>query len=213
MSTVNPVGVAVVGCGTISTAYLRNMTSFPDLRVLFCADLDIERAKAQAAAFDVPGAGTVAEALAQPEVEIVVNLTVPAAHTVVSKAAIDAGQSVWVEKPIALDSASARDLMAAADAMRRAGSGAAPDTVLDAEAFRLPAGSSTPARSGRRRVRLALMQGPGPERWHPDPEFLFRGGAGPLFDMGPYYLTALAMAFGPATRVAAVSRRGKLRPA
>jgi predicted dehydrogenase len=207
MSAANPVGVAVVGCGTISSAYLRNMTSFPDLSVLFCADLDIERAKAQAAAFDVPGAGTVAEALAHPEVEIVVNLTVPAAHTVISKAAIDAGQSVWVEKPIALDSASARELMAAADAVG-VRIGCAPDTVLGAglQTVRrlIDSGAIGPPQTG-----LALMQGPGPERWHPDPEFLFQRGAGPLFDMGPYYLTALAMAFGPAARVAAVSRRGK----
>jgi predicted dehydrogenase len=207
MIAANPVGIAVVGCGTISSAYLRNLTAFPDLRVLFCADLDIERAKAQAAAFDVPGAGTPAEALAQPEVEIVVNLTVPAAHAVVTNAAIDAGLSVWVEKPIALDSASARELMAAADA---AGVriGCAPDTVLGAglqTARRLiDSGAIGPPQTG-----LALMQGPGPERWHPDPEFLFQRGAGPLFDMGPYYLTALAMVFGPAARVTAVSRRGK----
>ena len=112
-----------------------------------------------------------------------------------------------MEKPLALDSASARDLLAAADA---AGVriGCAPDTVLGAglqTARRLiDSGAIGPPQTG-----LALMQGPGPERWHPDPEFLFQRGAGPLFDMGPYYLTALAMVFGPATRVAALSRRGK----
>ena len=202
-----PVGVALVGCGTISTAYLRNLTSFPDLRVLFCADLDIERAKAQAAAFNVPGAGTVAEALAEPEVEIVVNLTIPAAHAEVSAAGIAAGKSIWVEKPIALESASARTLMSAADA---AGVriGCAPDTVLGAglqTARRLiDSGAIGPPQTG-----LALLQGPGPESWHPDPEFLFQRGAGPLFDMGPYYLTTLATVFGPATRVAGVSRRAK----
>ena len=202
-----PVGVAVVGCGTISTAYLRNLTSFPDLRVLFCADLDIERAKAQAAAFNVPGAGTVAEAMADPDVEIVVNLTVPAAHAAVSSAAIATGKSVWVEKPLALDSASAREMLTAASA---AGVriGCAPDTVLGAglQTVRrlIDSGAIGPPQTG-----LALLQGPGPELWHPDPEFLFQPGAGPLFDMGPYYLTALATAFGPATRVAAVSRRAK----
>lgn len=207
MSTAHPVGVAVVGCGTISTPYLRNLTSFPDLRVLFCADLDIERAKAQAAAFGVPGAGSAAEALAQPEAEIVVNLTVPAAHAAVSRAAIAAGKSVWVEKPLALDSASARELMTAADA---AGVriGCAPDTVLGG-------GMQTARRLidsgaiGSPQTGLALLQGPGPERWHPAPEFLFQRGAGPLFDMGPYYLTALGTVFGPATRVAAVSRRSQ----
>jgi predicted dehydrogenase len=203
-----PVGVAVVGCGTISTAYLKNLTSFPDLRVLFCADLDIERAKAQAAAFGVPAAGSVADALSVPDVEIVVNLTVPAAHAEVSAAAIAAGQSVWVEKPLTLDTASARDLLAAAGA---AGVriGCAPDTVLGA-------GLQTARRLidtgaiGAPQTGLALMQGPGPESWHPDPEFLFQRGAGPLFDMGPYYLTALAAVFGPATHVAALSGRSRL---
>ena len=202
-----PVGVAVVGCGTISTEYLRNLTSFPDLRVLFCADLEIARAKAQAAAFDVPGAGTAAEALAGPGVEIVVNLTVPAAHAAVSAAAVAAGKSVWVEKPLALDSASAHDLMAAA-AAAGVRIGCAPDTVLGAglqTVRRLTdSGVIGPPHTG-----LALLQGPGPERWHPNPEFLFQRGGGPLFDMGPYYLTALAMVFGPATRVAAVSRRAQ----
>jgi predicted dehydrogenase len=202
-----PVGVAVVGCGTISTSYLQNLTSFPDVRVLFCADLDIERAKAQAAAFDVPAAGSLADALAVPDVEIVVNLTVPAAHAEVSAAAIAAGKSVWVEKPLTLDTESARELLAAADA---AGVriGCAPDTVLGA-------GLQTARRLidtgtiGAPQTGLALMQGPGPESWHPDPEFLFQPGAGPLFDMGPYYLTALAAVFGPATHVAALSGRSR----
>jgi predicted dehydrogenase len=202
-----PVGVAVVGCGTISAAYLQNLTSFPDLRVLFCADLDIERAKAQAAAFDVPAAGSLADALGVPDVEIVVNLTVPAAHAEVSAAAIAAGKSVWVEKPLTLDTESARELLAAADA---AGVriGCAPDTVLGA-------GLQTARRLidtgtiGAPQTGLALMQGPGPESWHPDPEFLFQPGAGPLFDMGPYYLTALAAVFGPATHVAALSGRSR----
>ena len=80
-----PVGVAVVGCGTISHEYLRNLTSFPDLRVLFCADLDLERAKAQAARYGVPGVGSTAQAAAHPDVELVVNLTIPAAHAEVTR--------------------------------------------------------------------------------------------------------------------------------
>jgi predicted dehydrogenase len=211
MSTADPaggqVGVAVVGCGTISTEYLRNLTSFPDLRVLFCADLDLERAKAQAAAFGVPGAGSAAEALARPDVEIVVNLTVPAAHAAISSAAIAAGKSVWVEKPLTLDSASARELLAAADT---AGVriGCAPDTVLGAGLRRARRLIDSGA-IGQPQTGLALLQGSGAERWHPDPEFLFKRGAGPLFDMGPYYLTALATIFGPATRVAAMGRRAR----
>src|SRR5580693_9591965 len=202
-----PVGVAVVGCGTICNEYLRNLTSFPDLRVLFCADLDLERAKEQAAKYGVPEAGTAAQALRRPDVELVVNLTIPAAHAGVTSAALAAGKSVWTEKPLALDTATGQRLLAEAD---RAGLrlGCAPDTVLGAglqTAWRL----MTEGVIGAPQTALALMQDPGPERWHPDPEFLFQRGAGPLFDIGPYYLTALAAVFGPATHVAALSGRSR----
>jgi predicted dehydrogenase len=203
----SPVGVAVVGCGTISDEYLRNLTSFPDLRVLYCADLDVERAKAQAARYGVPAAGGAAQAVADPEVEIVVNLTIPAAHTEVALAALAAGKHVWIEKPLALSTADGRRLLAeAARAGRRIG--CAPDTILGA-------GLQTARRLidtgaiGEPRTALALMQDPGPDRWHPAPEFLFQRGAGPLFDIGPYYLATLALLFGPATRVAAVGQQGR----
>jgi predicted dehydrogenase len=202
-----PVGVAVVGCGTISDTYLSNLTSFPDLRVLYCADLDLERAKAQADKYGVPGAGSTAQAIGDPEVELVVNLTVPAAHADVAGQAVALRKNVWIEKPLALDTGAGRALLADA---ARAGVriGCAPDTMLGAglqTARRLIASGAI----GEPQTALALMQDPGPERWHPAPEFLFQRGAGPLFDMGPYYLTALASLFGPATAVAALGRRGQ----
>jgi predicted dehydrogenase len=209
MTAAGPVGVAVVGCGTISGEYLRNLTSFPDLRVLFCADLDTERAKAQAAAYAVPGAGTVEEALAIPEVEIIVNLTVPAAHAAVTRAALGAGKNVWSEKPLALDTGEGRDLLGrAASAGLRIG--CAPDTGLGAG---LQTARSLIARGaiGEPLTALALMQSPGPEVWHPDPAFLYARGAGPLYDMGPYYLSALADVLGPAAQVAALARRASGR--
>ena len=202
-----PVGVAVVGCGTISDEYLRNLTSFPDLQVLICADLDLERAKAQAARYGVPGVAGTAQAVAHPDVELVVNLTVPAAHAEVARQAVTAGKHVWNEKPLALDTTAGQSLLAAATA---AGVrvGCAPDTVLGAglqTARRLIASGVI----GEPRSALALMQDPGPERWHHDPEFLFRRGAGPLFDMGPYYLSTLATLLGPADQVAALGRRSQ----
>ena len=202
-----PVGVAVVGCGTISREYLRNLTAFPDLRVLFCADIDLERAAKQAATYGVPESGTPEEALRHPEVEIVVNLTIPSAHAGVSSAALAAGKSVWTEKPLTLDTASGRRLLAEAD---QAGLllGCAPDTMLGAglqTARRLMAQGVI----GMPQTALTMMQSPGPELWHPDPEFLFQPGAGPVFDIGPYYLSWLATIFGPAERVAAVSRRSR----
>ena len=197
-----PLGVAVVGCGTISDEYLRNLTAFPDLSVLYCADLDLGRAKKQAAAYGVPAAGTLAQALAHDGVELVVNLTLPGAHAEVAAAAIAAGKHVWNEKPLTTDPATGRALLRQAE---RAGVrvGCAPDTVLGA-------GQQTARRLiqagaiGTPQTALALMQSPGPESWHHSPEFLFQPGAGPLFDLGPYYFSALATVFGPASRVAAV---------
>ena len=202
-----PFGVAVVGCGNISKQYLKNLATFPDVRVLFCADIDAGRAKAQAAAYGVPASGSVEQALEHPDVQLVVNLTIPAAHAEVASAAIAAGKHVWNEKPLAPDVAAGRALL---DQAAKAGLrvGCAPDTLLGAgiqSARRLIASGAigTPVSA------LTLLQGPGPEAWHPDPEFLFAKGAGPLFDLGPYYLSVLATLFGPTTRVAAISRRAR----
>jgi predicted dehydrogenase len=202
-----PFGVAVIGCGNISKQYLKNLATFPDVQVLFCADIDPGRAKAQAAAYGVPASGSPEQALEHPDVQLVVNLTIPAAHAEVASAAIAAGKHVWNEKPLAPDIASGRALLEQA---RAAGVrvGCAPDTVLGAgiqSARRLIAAGAI----GTPISALTLLQGPGPESWHPDPEFLFAQGAGPLFDLGPYYLSVLATLFGPATRVAAVGRRDR----
>jgi predicted dehydrogenase len=200
-----PFGIAIVGCGVISNQYLKNLTRFPDVTVVFCADLDLERAKVQAAAYGVPGHGTVEQALNHPDVDLVINLTIPVAHAEVAAAAIAAGKHVWNEKPLTLDVAAGRALLdqAAKNGVRV---GCAPDTVLGAgiqSSRRLidSGGIGAPLSA------LTLLQGPGPHLWHPDPEFLFATGAGPLFDLGPYYLSTLATLFGPASRVAALGRR------
>jgi predicted dehydrogenase len=201
-----PVGVGVIGCGTISHEYLRNLARFPDVAVHACADLDVERAKAAAEKYAVPAAGAPDTVLEHPDVEIVVNLTVPAAHVEVAASAIAAGKHVYSEKPIALDPVNGARLLADA---RAAGVriGAAPDTFLGAglqSAYRLVAQGAI----GTPLSAVTLMQGPGPQSWHPAPEFYFSAGGGPLFDMGPYYLTALAAMFGPVTRVVATTRTG-----
>jgi predicted dehydrogenase len=195
------VGVGVIGAGVISSTYLENLTSFPDVEVLFVADIDVKRAREQAVKFGVPGSGRVDELLADPRIEIVVNLTIPAAHAEVATRAIEAGKHVWSEKPFALDRESGRALLA--EAQRRGLRVAtAPDTFLGAglqQAKRDIEGG----RIGRPLTALALLQASGPESWHPNADFLYAKGAGPLFDMGPYYLTALVQNFGPVKRVAA----------
>ena len=201
------VGVGVIGAGVISSQYLRNLTAFPDLDVLFVADLDEARAHDQAAAFGVPGSGSVGELLAHDGIEIVVNLTIPRAHVDVALRALACGKHVWNEKPIALDRKSGRELLEAA---RGAGLrvGTAPDTFLGPgiqTARRLVESGAI----GTPLTALTLLQGPGPESWHPNPDFLFQDGAGPLFDLGPYYLTALVQVLGPVAQVSAVSSKAR----
>ena len=203
MSNSGPVGVGVIGAGVISDTYLANMTSFPDLRVLFVADLDVNLARKQADAYGVPAHGTVEDLLAVDEIEIVVNLTIPAAHVEIDQRIIAAGKSVWSEKPLALGRAAAAELLATAQAagLRVA---CAPDTVLGAgiqSAMRAIARGDI----GEPLTATTMFHVPGPEAWHPNPDFLFAAGAGPLLDMGPYYVTTLVHAFGPVARVAAVS--------
>lgn len=206
MST-GPVGVAVVGAGVISTQYLANLTAFPDIAVLGVADLDTERAADSARAYGVPVAGDLATVLAVPEVEVVVNLTVPAAHAAVATEVLRAGRHVYGEKPLALDPAAGAALLGEA-AERGLRVGNAPDTFLGAgiqSAVRA-------VRSGAIGTPVAAtttVQNPGPEAWHPNPEFLFQVGAGPLFDLGPYYLTALVTLLGPVSRVAATGRSSR----
>jgi predicted dehydrogenase len=199
------VGVGIIGAGVISAQYLDNLTRFPDLDVVFIADLDLERARAQAENYGVPGSGSVDELLAVPEIEIVVNLTIPAAHVEVALRILAAGKNVWSEKPFALDRESGRRLLSEANrwGLRVA---SAPDTFLGAG---LQTGLRTIERDeiGRPLTALALFQTPGPESWHPNPEFLFDRGAGPLFDMAPYYLTLLVQVFGPVRRVSATASK------
>lgn len=202
MAKTGPVGVAVIGAGNISEQYLENLVRFPDLKVLAVADLFEEAAAARATQYGIGLSGGVDVALNHPDVEIIVNLTIPAAHVEVATAAVRAGKHVWTEKPFALDRESGLALLEEADA---AGVrlGCAPDTVLGA-------GLQTARRLiddgeiGTPLTALTMFQSPGPESWHPNPAFLFQKGAGPLFDMAPYYLTALVQTFGPIAKVAAL---------
>jgi predicted dehydrogenase len=196
--------VAVVGAGNVSDEYLRALTSYPDLAVTAVADLDPARAKAQAEAYGVPVSGTAAQVLGRDDVDLVVNLTIPAAHADVALAAIGAGKHVWGEKPFALDRAGASAVLDAARAMGVV-VGNAPDTILG-PAIQTSQRLLAEGAVGTPRTVLTLMQGPGPDVWHPRPQFLFAKGAGPLFDIGPYYVTTLVQLLGPIASVAAVGQ-------
>ncbi len=198
-----PFGIGIVGAGNISTQYLENLTKFADVEVRFVADVLLDRAAEQARKFGIAASGTMEELLAREDIQIVVNLTIPAVHAEVGELIIAAEKHVWSEKPIATDRHSAVKLLESAKnkGLRVA---TAPDTVLGA-------GIQSALRSiargdiGEPLTATTTFQVPGPDVWHPNPEFLFAEGAGPLFDMGPYYMTTLVHALGSATRVQAVS--------
>ncbi len=196
--------VGIVGCGNISGIYLRNCALMENLRVVACADLVAERAQKAAEEHNVAKACTVEELLADEEVHIVVNLTIPKAHAEVALAAIEAGKHVYNEKPLAVNRADGRRVIEAAR-NRGVRVGGAPDTfmgaggqsareLIDQGAIGEPVGA------------VAYMMCRGHETWHPDPEFFYRPGGGPMLDMGPYYLTALVNLLGPVRRVTGATR-------
>ena len=202
MTRSGPVGVGVIGAGMISDQYLSNLLLYPDTRVVAVGDVDTNRAAAQATKYGLAHSGDAASVLANDEVEIVVNLTIPAAHVEVSTAALNAGKHVWSEKPIGSNRNSAQTLLDLASE-RGLLLGVAPDTVL-----------GPGWQSAKRAIRAGIIgkplsavtsfQSQGAEWFHPGPEFLYAKGAGPLLDLGPYYLSALVHLLGPITQVVAV---------
>lgn len=207
MAKSGPVGVGIIGAGTISKTYLENLTSFPDVEVLAIGDIVTEAARAKAEEFGIGTHGGPEAVLEHDGVELVINLTIPAVHAEVATSAIEAGKHVFNEKPLALDRVAAKALLEAADA---AGLrvGCAPDTFLGSglqEARKIIDRGDI----GQPLSALTLMQSPGPESWHPNPAFLFQEGAGPLFDIGPYYFTALVQIFGGVDSVAAIGSKSR----
>jgi predicted dehydrogenase len=200
-------GIGVIGAGVISDTYLANLSAFPDVEVLVVGDLDIDRARSQADKHGVAAAGTAADVVAHSGVDLVVNLTIPAAHIEVSRAAVAAGKHVWTEKPLGLDRAGAAELLREADAAGvRIGS--APDTLLG-PGFQAARRAIEEGRIGRPLFAQTVFQTQGPDLWHPNPGFLFARGAGPLLDMGPYYFSALVSLFGAVDRVAAMGTKAR----
>ena len=199
------VKVGIIGCGNICGIYFENMCNvFDNIEVKACADLDMARAEAKAAEFKGVTAMTVDDLLADPEIEIVVNLTIPKAHYEVSMKAVEAGKHVHAEKPITLSREEANKLLAAAKAKNLL-VGNAPDTFMGA-GIQTCVKLINDGAIGDPVAATAFMMCRGHESWHPDPEFYYKVGGGPMFDMGPYYLTALVSLLGPAKRVTGSTR-------
>ena len=195
-----PLNVGIIGCGNISSSYIKGCRLFEALQVAALADLNMDLARARAEEFAVPKVLTVAELLADPDIYIVINLTIPSAHADVSLRALRSSKAVYSEKPLATTREDGQNLLDAAEA---AGTklGGAPDTFLG--------GGLQTCRKliddgviGRPVAATAFMVNHGMEHWHPNPDFFYTPGAGPLFDKGVYYLTALVNLIGPVARVA-----------
>jgi predicted dehydrogenase len=195
--------LGIIGCGNISPAYFNGVKPYPFLEVAACADMDPARAQARAREFGVPRACTVDELLADPEIRIVVNLTIPAAHAGVNRKILEAGKVPHCEKPYASTLADGKAVLdlAAAKGLK---TGCAPDTFLGA-GVQTARGLVDAGTIGRVVAGTAFMCGHGHESWHPDPEFYYQPGGGPMLDMGPYYLTALVALLGPVKRVAGIT--------
>ena len=197
--------IGVIGAGNISATYLKAGALFPGLRYGAIADLDHRRAQERADAFGLR-ALTPDALLAAPDIDLVLNLTIPNAHAGVSLAALEAGKSVYSEKPLATRFDEGTGLVAAA-AEHGLSLGCAPDTFLGAglQACRRALDGGV---VGRPVAASAWFSSHGPEDWHPDPAFFYQPGAGPLFDMGPYYLTALVHLLGRVRQVVAFATAG-----
>ncbi len=201
---VKKVKLGIIGCGKISGIYLKRCKEFDILSVVACSDLVRERAEAAAKEYSIPRSCTVDDMLADPEIEIIVNLTVPQSHAEVSISALEAGKNVYVEKPLAVEREQGQHMLQLAKEKRLL-VGAAPDTFLG--------GGLQTCRKliddgwiGEPIGATAFLLIPGHESWHPDPEFYYKKGGGPMFDMGPYYLTALLSLLGPVKRVTGSDR-------
>jgi predicted dehydrogenase len=199
----NPAKVGIIGCGNISDIYLKNCQMFQAVEAVACADLIMARAQAKAKQYGIQ-ACTVDELLKDPSIDIVLNLTIPIAHAEVNMAALASGKHVYAEKPLAVTRTQGQQTISLAKE-KGLRVGCAPDTFLG--------GGLQTCRKliddgaiGEPVAATAFMTCHGHESWHPDPEFYYKAGGGPMFDMGPYYLTALVSLVGPVKRVTGSAR-------
>lgn len=206
-SAARPAGVGIVGCGFISTTYVETLSRFADVSLVAAADSDPDRAATLVGSAPGVRALSVAELVAAEDVDLVLNLTVPAAHAAVSRQALDAGRTVYSEKPLAGNREDARALLAAARATG-VRLGCAPDTVLGT-GIQTARAALDAGLLGRPVAATAVMATPGHERWHPNPDFYYQPGGGPVLDMGPYYVTALVTLLGPVVSALGASSRSR----
>lgn len=197
--------VGVIGCGNISPQYFKGAKLYSEIEIVACADLNVDLAKARAEEFGVPKALSVDALLADPDLDIVLNLTTPQFHAPLNRRILEAGKHAYCEKPFATNREEGRQVLELA-AKKGLRVGCAPDTFL-----------SSPLQTARKLVDegfigsvfggTAVFACAGHERWHPNPEFYYKLGGGPVLDMAPYYFTVLVNLFGPAVSVVASGKQ------
>ncbi|WP_159588077.1 Gfo/Idh/MocA family protein [Chelativorans xinjiangense] len=195
-------GVGVIGCGNISAAYMRLSPLFRGIEIRACADMNAEAARLRAEEFNLRQE-TVDGLLQADDIDIVVNLTIPAAHYEVSRKAIEAGKHVYSEKPFVLSVEEGKALATLATE-KGVRVGSAPDTFLGG-AHQLARHLIDTGAIGKVVSGTCHVMSHGMEHWHPNPDFFFKPGAGPVLDIGPYYITNLIQLIGPVKRVAALA--------
>lgn len=195
-------GVGIIGCGNISSAYLRLAPMFAGLEMRAVADLNRAAAEARAEEFGV-AARSVEDLLGSDDIDVIVNLTIPEAHYPVTRQILEAGKHAYSEKPLVLtmDEGEALRTLATEQDLRI---GSAPDTFLGG-AHQLARRAIDDGTVGRITAGTAHVMSRGMEHWHPNPDFFFKPGAGPMLDIGPYYVTNLIQLLGPVKRVAALT--------
>jgi predicted dehydrogenase len=201
----DPMRVGIIGCGDVSAQYLQTLEDEPAVEVVAVADRNIDRARARAEQFGIGWYGVPDALIASPDVELVLNLTTPVSHEVVSSAVLRAGKHVWSEKPLALTASAARDLIELA-ATSGVSIACAPDTPL-APGIRSAMVALKQGAIGQAASISTVAASQGPDAWHPRPEFLFATGAGPVLDIGPYYVSVMLMMFGDVDSVTATGKR------
>ncbi|CAM2151086.1 Gfo/Idh/MocA family oxidoreductase [Pararobbsia alpina] len=197
--------IGIIGCGNISDAYFKGAARSQLIKVKACADLRHEAAQAKAELYGVQ-ALSVEALLADPEIEIVINLTVPAAHAPVCMQVLNAGKHVYLEKPLSAQLAAAREVIALADS-KGLRVGCAPDTFFGAS-HQAARRAIDEGRIGQAVGGTVAVLSHGMEHWHPNPEFFFKPGGGPILDLGPYYITQLVNMLGPVARVSGITTIG-----
>jgi predicted dehydrogenase len=195
--------VGIIGCGNISDIYVRNAKLFRDIEIIACSDINPPAAERLARKYSLREM-SVGDLLAADDVEIILNLTLPATHAEVSRAAIAAGKHVYSEKPLATSLQDAVALVEEAE-VKGLRVGCAPDTILGA-GLRTAKALIDEGRVGQIITGLAAVMTKGMEHWHPNPVVFYQKGAGPILDLGPYYISALTALLGPVSQVRAVGQ-------